>query len=91
MASKPEELMAGFPHYNLPKVKGEPTFENLKIIHRLLKSNAMIVSSYEGGGRHGHLGLIMTNAEYFAVTTDVFLPPDNPGLSATIVTGMTAV
>jgi hypothetical protein len=31
----------------------------------------------------------MTNAEYFAVPTDVFLPPKNPGLAATIVTGMT--
>jgi hypothetical protein len=33
----------------------------------------------------------MTNAEYFAVTTDVFLPPENPGPAATIVTGMTGV
>jgi hypothetical protein len=51
----------------------------------------MIVSSYEGGGRHGHLGIIMTNAEYFAVATDVFLPPENPGLAATIVTWMMGV
>jgi hypothetical protein len=50
----------------------------------------MSVSSYEGGGQHGHLGLIMTNAEYFAVTTDVFLPPENPGPAATLVTGTTA-
>jgi hypothetical protein len=35
----------------------------------------MSVSSYEGGGRLGHLVLIMTNAEYFAVATNVFLPP----------------
>jgi hypothetical protein len=46
----------------------------------------MSVSSYEGGGRHGHLGIIMTNAEYFAVATD--LPPENPGPAATIVAGM---
>jgi hypothetical protein len=50
----------------------------------------MSVSSYEGGRRHGHLGhlgLIMTNAEYFAVATNVFLPPENPGLVAKIVAG----
>jgi hypothetical protein len=33
----------------------------------------------------------MTNVEYFAVTTDVLLPPKNPGPAATIVTGMTGV
>jgi hypothetical protein len=35
--------------------------------------------SYEGGGRHGHLGLIMKNDEYFALATDVFTTLDNPG------------
>jgi hypothetical protein len=29
--------------------------------------------------------------EYFAVATDAFLPPENPGPAATIVTGMTGV
>jgi hypothetical protein len=33
----------------------------------------------------------MTNAEFFTVTTNVFLPPDNPGPAATIVLGVTAV
>jgi hypothetical protein len=33
----------------------------------------------------------MTNAEYFAVATDVFLPPKNPGLADTFVAGMMAV
>jgi hypothetical protein len=51
----------------------------------------MSVSSYEGGGRNCHLGLIITNTEYFAVTTDVFLPPENPGPAATIVAGMMGV
>jgi hypothetical protein len=51
----------------------------------------MTVSSYEGSIQHGHLGLIITNAELFAVATDVFLHPRNPGPEATIVVGMTAV
>jgi hypothetical protein len=90
MMSTPDELIAGLPHSSLPKVTGEPTFEDLKIIRRLLNTNSMSVSSYEGGGWHGHLGLIMTSAEYFAVTTDVFPPPANQGAAATIVTGMMA-
>jgi hypothetical protein len=63
MASTTDELIAGFPHSYLPKVTGEPTFEDLKVIRRLLNTHAMSVASYEGGGRHGHLGIIMTNEE----------------------------
>jgi hypothetical protein len=89
-ASTPDELIAGFPHSSLPKVTVEPTFEDLKVIRRLLNTNAMSVSSYVGGGRHGHLGIIMTNEEYFVITADVFPVPDNPGASPEVVVGMTA-
>jgi hypothetical protein len=89
-ASTPDELIAGFPHSSLPKVTGEPTFEDLKVIRRLLNTNAMSVSSYVGGGRHGHLGIIMTNEEYFAIAADIFPVPDNPGASPEVVVGMTA-
>jgi hypothetical protein len=89
-ASTPDELIAGFPHSSLPKVTCEPTFEDLKVIRRLLNTNAMSVASYEGGGRHGHLGIIMTNEEYFAIAVDVFPVPTNPGPPAAVVAGMTA-
>jgi hypothetical protein len=89
-ASTPDELIAGFPHSSLPKVPREPIFEDLKVIRRLLNTNAMSVASYEGGGRHGHLGIIMTNEEYFAIAVNVFPVPANPGPSATVVAGMTA-
>jgi hypothetical protein len=88
-ASTPDELIAGFSHSSLPKVTGEPTFEDLKVTRRLLSTHAMIVSSYVGGGRHGHLGIFMTNTEYFAVAADVFHVPDNPGASPEVVVGMT--
>jgi hypothetical protein len=84
-ASTPDELIAGFSHSSLPKVTGEPTFEDLKVIRRLLNNNAMSVASYEGGGRHGHLIIIMTNEEYFAIAVNVFPIPDNPGPSAAVV------
>jgi hypothetical protein len=89
-ASTPEELIAGFPFSSLPKVTVEPTFEDLKVIRWLLNTSAMSVASYEGGGRHGHLGIIMTNEEYFAIAVDIFLVPNNPGPSAADVAGMTA-
>jgi hypothetical protein len=50
----------------------------------------MSVSSYVGGGRHGHLGIIMMNEEYFAIAADIFPVPENPGASPEVVVGMTA-
>jgi hypothetical protein len=50
----------------------------------------MSIASYEGGGRHGHLGIIMTNEEYFAIAVDLFPVPDNPGSWAAVVAGMMA-
>jgi hypothetical protein len=89
-ASTPDELFAGFPHSSLPKVTGEPTFEDLKVIRRLLNTNAVSVSSSVGGGWHGHLGIIMTNEEYFSIAADVFPVPNNPGASTEVVVVMTA-
>jgi hypothetical protein len=89
-ASTPNKIIAGFPHSSLTKVTGEPTFEDLKVIRRLLNTNATSVASYEGGGRHGQLGIIMTNEEYFAIAIDVFSVPKNPGPSAAVVAGITA-
>jgi hypothetical protein len=90
MASTLDELIAGLPHSSVPKLIGDPTFEDLKVILRLLNTNAMSVSSYEGGGRHGHLGISMTNEEYFAIAVDIFPVPNNPGPSAAVVEVMTA-
>jgi hypothetical protein len=89
-ASTPDELIAGFLHSSLPKVTGEPTCKDLKVVWRLLNTNDMSVASYKGGGRHGHLGIIMTNEEYFAIAVDVFPLPNIPGPSAAVVAGMTA-
>jgi hypothetical protein len=50
----------------------------------------MSVASCEGGGRHGHLCIIMTNKEYFDIAVDIFPVTNNPGPSAAVVTGMTA-
>jgi hypothetical protein len=88
--STPDGIIAGFPHSSLLKVTEEPTFEDLKVVRRLLNTNAMSIASYEGGGSHGHLGIIMNNEEYFAIVVDVLPVPANPGPSAAVVAGMTA-
>jgi hypothetical protein len=90
-ASTPDEIIVGFPDRILPKVIGKPTFEDLNIIYRYLNTDSMSVSSYEGGSRHGHLDLIMTNDEYFDLAMDVFTAPENPGATPTIANKAAAV
>jgi hypothetical protein len=77
-----DELITGFPHNILPKVTGEPTFEDLKIICCYINTNTTSVSSYEGEGRHGHRGITMVNAEYVALAMVVYTVPENTGATS---------
>ena len=58
----------------LTKAHGEPTYEKLKAIKNELKSNACSVASDLGGGTHGHLGLVLTAAEYAAISQIPYAP-----------------
>jgi hypothetical protein len=57
-----EVLLAGFTA--LPHVSGEPTFEDITIDRQHLNQNCINIQLYDGGGNHGHLGLVMTPVEY---------------------------
>jgi hypothetical protein len=66
-----EEIINGFPNPILPKIDNEPTFEDIQITtrNRLLNDNAISIPSMACGGSHGHLGIIMTQVEYAAIST----------------------
>jgi hypothetical protein len=58
------------PNYNKYGINNGRTNRGIPALHltrQLLNSNAIIIYSYEGGGRHSHL---VTSTEYFAVATD---------------------
>ena len=63
----------------LPKIHGEPDYIQLKQLKDYLKANATRVSSELGGGAHGHLGLILTDAEYTNVSPVPYVRPIHPG------------
>ena len=69
-----------FEYKTLTKIHGEPTFEGIKKIKDELKANAMAVSSELGGGRHGHLGLVLTQQEYARVSQTPYTRPEHPGV-----------
>jgi hypothetical protein len=45
---------------DLPRVSGKPIFEDMSLARKHLNQNCMNIQSYDGGGNHGHLGLVMT-------------------------------
>jgi hypothetical protein len=86
-----ESLLVGFS--DLPRVSGEPTFEDITITRQHLNQNCMNIQSYSGGGNHGHLGLVMTPVEYIMQIPGVagYMRPPNPDATATIPAEATPV
>jgi hypothetical protein len=86
-----EALLAGFTE--LTRVSGEPTFEDITIARQHLNQNCMNIKSYNGGGNHGHLELVMTQVEYIMQTPGVaaYIRPPKPDATSTITAEATPV
>ena len=64
---------------NLTPIRGKPTFETLHNIRNEIKANAKSVYSNIGGGAHGHLGLVLTDAQYALISPTPFVYTNQPG------------
>ena len=62
-----------FQYPTLTKIHGEPTAE------AELKANARSVYSDLGGGRHGHLFLVLTPEQFNSTSSTPFVRPEHPG------------
>jgi hypothetical protein len=74
-----QEVIDIFPNHLLPKIENDPTFKDIQVTTRLMNANAISVPSMAGGCDHGHLGSIMTQVEYAAISTTPWVEPFNPG------------
>lgn len=62
------------------KIVGTPNIDTLRALRTQLKSNAANIQSNLGGGAHGDLGLILSDAAYvFVAPGFAYIRPDNPG------------
>ena len=71
-------------HFEFPiltKIHGHPDYEQLKQIKDELRANATSVTANLGGGAHGHLGLVLDDAEYTFVSPTAYVRPLHPGVS----------
>jgi len=61
-------------------IAGTPTSTSLKLLTKEFYANAHAIPSTHRGGSHGHLGLVMTVAEYLIPASVAFQLPVQPGL-----------
>ena len=68
-----------FQYPTATKNVGEPTYKELRRVEGELKANASSIDSDLGGGDHGYLGLVLTNAKYALVSATPFVAPGYHG------------
>eukprot|EP00957_Ditylum_brightwellii_P010308 779535-Ditylum_brightwellii.AAC.1 len=73
-----EELERSFPHSLNPKIQGEPTYEKLYKIQKLLMENVASIETLYGGGNHGHLGHVINLMKYLQEAGQNFVIPPRP-------------
>jgi hypothetical protein len=86
-----EEIVIGFTNPVLPKIDNEPTFEDIEVTTCLLNANAISIPSMAGGGAHSHLGIIMTQVEYAAISAPPWVDTFNPNAIPIIPPGTNAM
>jgi hypothetical protein len=74
-----DKILQSFPLQDVPPLVGEPTFDSINSLHRILKANAASVPSALGGGVLGHLALVIPPAKYATLCPTPFTTPINPG------------
>lgn len=88
--AKVDDIVAKFPNKVLEAVIGEPTYETINRLVQILYGNAATLPTKLGGGRHGHIGLIMKATLYATLSNTAWVDPPNPGPTATIPNGASA-
>lgn len=67
--------------YEFTKIDGQPTDEDVNLLIKELSTAAASIPTTNGGGQHGHVGLIIDEPEYitFSHNGERFSDPTNPG------------
>jgi hypothetical protein len=79
-------IIASFPHTILSKVQGEPDYQTIHAIRKLLQANAPEIDTHLGGAL-GHLCLIVSDADNTMVAPSstagptLWVNPTAPGLA----------
>jgi hypothetical protein len=68
-----EEIINIFTNPVLPKTDNDPNLKDIQVRTCLLNANAISIPSMAVGGAHGHLGIIMTQVDYAAISAYIWV------------------
>jgi hypothetical protein len=57
------DVEEGLEKYEITKIDGQPTDEDLNLLAKELTNAAGSVATQNGGGEHGHVGMVVEEAE----------------------------
>jgi hypothetical protein len=63
-----EDVIDSFPRPILPTVQGDPDYQTIHAIRKLLQANVRAIDTHLGGGALGHLGLIVSDVSYAMIS-----------------------
>jgi hypothetical protein len=58
------DVEQGLEKSEITKIDGQPTDEDLNLLTKELTNAAGSVATQNGGGEHGHVGMVVDEAEY---------------------------
>jgi hypothetical protein len=91
-----EDVVASFPHPILPTFQGEPDYQTIHAVRKLLQANTRAIDTHLGGGTLVHLGIIVSEAAYAIVAPTgengpvLWVNPEAPGRTPAVIESGTA-
>ncbi len=75
------DVEEGLEKYEIIKINGQPTDEDLNLLAKELTNAAGSIATQNGGGEHGHIGMVVEDAKYitFSRSGASFQVPSDPG------------
>lgn len=82
-----QDIETSLKDYSFTKIDGQPSDEDVTNLVREMTEMLASVPTTNGGGSHGHIGMIIEDAEYrtFSTGNQPFVVPTNPGPYPTTV------
>ena len=85
-----DDVVSNFPIKTMPKIDGEPDYNNINTMMQLLYGNAASLLTTLVGGQHGHIVIIMTLHLYTNLANTPYDSPPDPGITPTHAIGALA-
>ena len=79
-----DNIVAKFPTKILPLIPGEPDYDCISQLNKIMYGNAETLSTTLGGGANGHVGLIMKVTLYVTLSATAYVAPIEPPLTPVV-------